>query len=144
MLDVCLFVGYPKGTEGYLFYYPKEQRVLVSTNVCFLEEDYMTDNKPRSKVVLDELRAKTNESNEVLVLVTQVSPPTIVRTQDQGEPRRSGRVVRQPECFIGLGEILEDPETDSNNYNKAIQDKDATLWQKVINNEMESMYSNQV
>ena len=42
---VCLFVGYPKGIKGYLFYDPKKQRVLVSTNARFLEEDYMIDNK---------------------------------------------------------------------------------------------------
>ena len=35
-------------------------------------------------------------------------------------------------------------ETDSENYNEAVQDKDATLWQKAMNTEMESMYSNQV
>ena len=35
-------------------------------------------------------------------------------------------------------------ETDPENYNEAIQDKDVTLWQKAINTEMESMYSNQV
>ena len=56
--EVCLFVGYPKGTKGYLFYDPQKQRVLVSTNARFLEEDYMIDNKPRSKVILDELRAE--------------------------------------------------------------------------------------
>ena len=61
MPDVCLFVGYPKGTKGYLFYDPIEQRVLVSTNARFLEQDYMLDNKPRSKVVLDELRAELGE-----------------------------------------------------------------------------------
>ena len=33
---------------------------------------------------------------------------------------------------------------DPCNYNEAIQDKDATLWQKAMNTEMESMYSNQV
>ena len=58
--EVCLFLGYPRGTKGYLFYDPKEQRVLVSTNARFLEQDYMIDNKPSSKVVLDELRAETN------------------------------------------------------------------------------------
>ena len=79
---VCLFVGYPRGTKGYLFYDPKEKRMLVSINARFLEEDYMIDNKPRSKVVLDELRAKTNEGNEVPIPVTQVSPPLVVRTQD--------------------------------------------------------------
>ena len=45
MSDICLFVGYPKGTKGYLFYDPKEQRVLVSTNTHFLKQDYMLDNK---------------------------------------------------------------------------------------------------
>ena len=73
-------MGYPKGTKAYLFYDLKEQRVLVSTNTCFLKEDYMIDNKPRSKVVLDELRAETNEDNRAPILVTQVSPPTVVRT----------------------------------------------------------------
>ena len=88
--EVCLFVGYPKETKGYLFYDPKEQRVLVSTNTRFLEENYMIDNKSRSKVVLDELRAETNEGNEVSIPVTQVSPPLVVRTQEPMDPRRSG------------------------------------------------------
>ena len=60
-LEVCLFVGYPRGTKGYLFYDPKEQRVLVSTKAHFLEEDYMIDNKPSSNIIFDELRGKTNE-----------------------------------------------------------------------------------
>ena len=32
---------------------------------------------------------------------------------------------------------------DPCNYNEAIQDKDATLWQRAMNTEMESMYSYQ-
>ena len=51
----------------------RSHMVLVSTNPRFLEEDYMIDNKPRSNVVLDELRAKTDEGNEVLILVTQLA-----------------------------------------------------------------------
>ena len=58
MTDVCLFVGYPKGTKGYLFYDPQDQRVIVSTNTCFLEEDYLMDNKFKVKFVLDELRGE--------------------------------------------------------------------------------------
>ena len=41
---VCLWD--PKGTKGYMFYDPKDQKVFVSTNARFLEEDYMIDNKP--------------------------------------------------------------------------------------------------
>ena len=45
---------------------------------------------------------------------------------------------------LSLGEIPEEPKTDPNNYNEVIQDKDATLWQKIMNTEMKSMYYNQV
>ena len=83
----------------------------------------MLDNKPSLKVVLDELRAETNEGNEVPIPVTQVSPPLVIHTQETRVPRRSGRVVTQPKCFIGLGEIPVDPEIDPCNYNDAVQDK---------------------
>ena len=53
----------------------------------------MIDNKPSSKVILDELRAETNEGNEIPIPVTQVSTPLVVHTQKPRVPRRSGRVV---------------------------------------------------
>ena len=87
----------------------------------------MLDNKPRSKVILDEFRANLNEGHEVPLSETMVSPPLVVHTQETRVPHRSGRAVTQPEHFIGL---------------KAIQDKDATLWQSTMKTEMESMYSN--
>ena len=71
-------------------------------------------------------------------------PIRVASKQDRGEPRHSGRVVIQPQRFIGLGEIPVELETYPENYNEAIQDKDATLWQRAMNTEMESMYSNQV
>ena len=51
---MCMFICYPKGTRGGIFYNPKEKKVIVSTHT-FLEEDYMNNFKPRSKVVLKEL-----------------------------------------------------------------------------------------
>ena len=53
--EVCLFIGYPKGTRGGLFYSSSEKKVIVSTNVKFLEEDYVNNFKPKSKVILEEL-----------------------------------------------------------------------------------------
>ena len=53
--EVCMFVGYPKGTRGGLFYSPQDKKVLVSTNATFLETNYMTDYKPYSKIVIKEL-----------------------------------------------------------------------------------------
>ena len=70
--------------------------MIVSTNARFLEQDYMLDNKPRSKVVLDELRAELNEGNEVPILETRVNQPQVARTQETRVPCRSGRVFTQP------------------------------------------------
>ena len=35
-LEVCYFIGYPKGTYGWYFYDLREQKVFVSTKFCFL------------------------------------------------------------------------------------------------------------
>ncbi|XP_070025823.1 uncharacterized protein [Nicotiana sylvestris] len=53
--EVCIFIGYPKGIKGGLFYCPKENKIIVTTNARFLEEDYLTNHIPRSKLVLQEL-----------------------------------------------------------------------------------------
>ena len=50
-----MFVGYPDGTKGGFFYSPEDQKVFVSTNATFLENDYIIDFKPKSKIVLEEL-----------------------------------------------------------------------------------------
>ena len=50
--EVCLFIGYPKGTRSGFFYSSSEKKVIVSTNAKFLEEDNF---KPKSKVILEEL-----------------------------------------------------------------------------------------
>ena len=52
---MCMFIGYPKGTRGEIFYNRKEKKVMVRTHAIFLEEDYMNNFKLRSKVVLEEL-----------------------------------------------------------------------------------------
>ena len=60
-LEVCLIVGYPKETRGYLFYSRKDNKVFVSTNAKFLENDYMNNFTPRSRVVLVEMNELVNE-----------------------------------------------------------------------------------
>ena len=83
----------PRGTKGYLFYDPKEQRVLVSTNAHFLEQDYMLDNKPRSKVILNELRAELNEGNDVPIPEIRVINHKLLVHKRQG-------------CLVVVGGLL--------------------------------------
>ena len=100
------------------------------------------DNKPRFKIILDEFWA---EGVVISVSETQDQPLRVASAQEQGEPCRSGRVVLQSNHFMVwkslLTKFLEEPETDPYNYNKVIQDKDVTLWQKAMKIEMESMFS---
>ena len=64
---VCLFVGYPKETRGGLFFDSQENRVFVSTNATFLEEDHIRDHRPKSKIVLSEISEEaTTDSTRVV------------------------------------------------------------------------------
>ncbi|GJR85390.1 hypothetical protein Tco_0209401 [Tanacetum coccineum] len=38
----CIFIGYPKETMGYSFYYPPKNKVLVAQNAEFLENSLIT------------------------------------------------------------------------------------------------------
>ena len=53
--EVCLFIGYPKGTRCGFFYSSSDKKVIVSTNAKILEEDYVNNFKPKSKVILEKL-----------------------------------------------------------------------------------------
>ena len=59
--EVCIFLGYSKETKGYLFYNHKDNKMFVSTHAEFLEDDYVNNFNPRSKVVLAEMNEPVNE-----------------------------------------------------------------------------------
>ena len=63
-------------------------------------------------------------------------------------PRHSGRIVREPDGFIFLGEafeaVSENLEFDPTSYEEAKADSDSSHWMKAIKPEMESVDSNQV
>ncbi|KAA0037569.1 gag/pol protein [Cucumis melo var. makuwa] len=69
-------------------------------------------------------------------------------SQELGEPRRSGRVVRQPDRYLGLSEaqiiIPDDGIEDPLTFKQAMNDVDCDRWIKAMDLEMESMYSNSV
>ena len=110
----------------------------------------MMNHKPINRIVLEEMRGET----PTLVPIVQEEEPQVTAqrvTNDTLEPivpHRSGRVVRQPERWIGLEEssdlISENQDPDPWTYNEALQDKDAESWQKAMISEMESMDSNHV
>ncbi|KAA0062799.1 gag/pol protein [Cucumis melo var. makuwa] len=127
--------GYPKGARGGYFYDPKDNKVFVSTNATFLEEDHIREHKSRKP--------------SALTRVVHVGSSTRThQPQSLREPRRSGRVTNLPIRYMSLTETLtvisdgdiEDPLT----FKKAIEDVDKDEWIKAMNLELESMYFNSV
>ena len=101
--EVCMLFGYSKEIKGYLFYNHKDNKVFVSTNAKFLEDDYMNNFNPRSKVVLAKIDELVTEQpidetrNDVIVLDTpQDFTHKMTSTQ---VPRHSGRIVRPPKIY---------------------------------------------
>ena len=150
--EVCFFVGYAKGTRGGVFYNPRDNKVFVSTNATFLDEDYMREFKPRSKVVLEELLAGSTSTPSTIVVDKNIAPLTFERQmnvyQNDLQPRRNGRVVQQPDRYLGVGEAQvvasSDGADDLLTYRSAMDDSDKEEWLKAMDLEMESMYSNSV
>ena len=126
--------------------------MFVSTHAKFLEDDYVNNFNPRNKVVLAEMNELVNEQpmdetrDDVAVLDTP-QDITLEMTSTQ-VPCRSGRIVRPPITFIGLGETYEaiskEAESDPYTYEEAMNDIDVHHWIKAMKSELDSMYSNQV
>ncbi|KAK4838721.1 hypothetical protein QYF36_015896 [Acer negundo] len=57
-----------------------------------------------------------------------------------------GRVRKQPERYIGLGESVENlpDDDDPYTYKEAMEDVDSRHWQKAMQSEIESMFDNKV
>ena len=146
--EVCVFIGYPRGTKAYEFYSLRDQKVIVSTHATFLEEDYVMNHKSSSEIALEELtQVSTSINQEQLPSVTTI-PETSTNTPDIVVPRRSGRVSHEPDRYIGLGECM-DHSSDSNvldpwNFAEAQADVDHCEWVKAIDSELQSMLDKDV
>jgi hypothetical protein len=91
----------------------------------------------------------TNTTTIVRKEETEIIPDNITNdTQEQVVPRRSGRVVRQPDRFMFLGEspglISGEQDSDPRIYNEALKDKDVGSLQKAMKPVMGSNDPNQV
>ena len=145
---VCLFVGYSKETRGGYFYSPEDNKVFVSTNATFLKDNYISDHKSRSKIVLNELEPGKTSSQSTRVVDPLTYESQMIPSQDTLPPRRSERVVRQPKHYLGVSEgqyvVSADSVDDPLTFKNAMKDPDKEEWLKTMNLEMESIYFNSI
>ncbi|GJR36422.1 retrovirus-related pol polyprotein from transposon TNT 1-94 [Tanacetum coccineum] len=134
----CIFVGYPKETMGYYFYYPLENKIFVSRNAEFFENSFMVQEASGSHGLLEMSRSDkgleliqeedTQPSENTSEGHTEIAP-TKVESQNVGVPiRRSTRIPQVPDRYgyyvdikeYELGDLNEPP-----NYKAALADPES-------------------
>nr|GEW29104.1 retrotransposon protein, putative, Ty1-copia subclass [Tanacetum cinerariifolium] len=144
----CIFVGYPKETMGYSFYYPPENKVLVARNAEFLKNNLIDQEASGSLEDLEIFQEEdthpfldTSLNHEKDDLEIDEPQSDIVSTRRSTRTRHaSDRMclyIDAEEHELGdLGELA--------NYKAALLDPEFENWLNAINVEMQSMKDNEV
>ncbi|CAA0827628.1 cysteine-rich RLK (RECEPTOR-like protein kinase) 8, partial [Striga hermonthica] len=136
---LCKFVGYLKESIGYYFYDPSEQKVFVSRNAVFLEEEVLS--KENNEII---------ELNEEPQIIPQIDTDNIQVETGQSETQPLRRSMRVSKVSDRLYLLLKNNEegllldNDPISYEEAMLDIDSKKWQEAMQSEMDSMYSNKV
>ena len=143
--EKCIFVGYPKETRGYYFYNHHEGKVFVAREAVFLEQEFVSRRQSGRKFELDEVQEPQTETDQIL----EENVPSNSETIDVSSvPRRSGRVSRAPERYLGNIDQYSDSvllllESDEpKTYKAAVSSPNSKLWIDAMQSEMDSMYDN--
>nr|GEU42306.1 hypothetical protein [Tanacetum cinerariifolium] len=152
----CIFVGYPKETMGYYFYYPPENKIVVERYADFLENDFILQKENGRIVKLKDEDILPSENTSEHPIEEESLAPIVSQEEDVILVRRSVRTHKAPDrlclnkeidsdrlCFNveveehSLGDLNEHA-----NYKAALSDPEFEKWLVAMNAEMQSMYDN--
>ncbi|GKB81720.1 retrotransposon protein, putative, ty1-copia subclass [Tanacetum coccineum] len=142
----CIFVGYPKKTMGYSFYYPPENKVFVAVNVEFFENDIMNQEASGSLEDLEIIQEEdTHPSIDASLNHEEDDQEIDVPQSDINLIRRSTRTRHAPDrmcLYIDAEEHELGDLSEPANYKAALLDPESEKWLNAINVEMQSMKDN--
>nr|GEX63988.1 hypothetical protein [Tanacetum cinerariifolium] len=118
----CIFVGYPKETMGYYFYYPSENKIVVERYADFLEKDFILQKESRRIIELEDEGILPSENTSKHPIEKESLALIVSQKEDVIPVRRSVRTHKAP--------ALSDPEFEK--------------WLVSMNTKMQSMYDNKV
>nr|GEW45551.1 reverse transcriptase domain-containing protein [Tanacetum cinerariifolium] len=94
----CIFIGYPKETMGYSFYYPPENKVPVARNAKFLENSLITQEPSESLEDLEIIQEEDTHPSIDISLNHEEDDLEIDEPQSDIIPiRRSTRIRHAPD-----------------------------------------------
>ncbi|GKA55088.1 retrotransposon protein, putative, ty1-copia subclass [Tanacetum coccineum] len=95
----CIFIGFPKETMGYYFYFLPENKIVVTRYAEFFEKNFITHEVSRRAIDLQEIQDEDTSpseiTSEISMEVEGFEPP-----QKEVIPvHRSKRTHRAPDCL---------------------------------------------
>ncbi|GJX74290.1 retrotransposon protein, putative, ty1-copia subclass [Tanacetum coccineum] len=147
----CIFIGYPKETMGYYFYFPPENKIVVARYAEFFEKRLINQEISGRAVDLEEIQEEEDTTpSEITSNIPQemegFEPPH--PSQEEEIPiRRSERTRRAPIRLSLNVEVEEHSLGDLNeptSYKAAMLDAESNKWIDAMNAEIQSMMDNMV
>nr|GEX39838.1 hypothetical protein [Tanacetum cinerariifolium] len=142
----CIFVGYPNETMGYSFYSPFENKVFVSWNAEFFENDLIDLKASGSVKDLELIQEEDTNPSLDTSLDHEEDDQEIDEPQSDFNPiRESFRTRRALDCMCLYIDVEEHELGDlgePTNYKAALLDPESKQWLDAMNVEMQSMKDN--
>nr|GFC02930.1 retrotransposon protein, putative, Ty1-copia subclass [Tanacetum cinerariifolium] len=138
----CIFIGYPKETMSYYFYFPPENKIVVARYAKFFEKNILSREVSGRVRVLEKIKDKDTSpskiTSEIPMKVEGFEPP-----QEEEIPiRRSERTHRALNRLCLNVELEEHSLGDLNepvNYKDAMLDRESNKRLDAVNAKMQSM-----
>ncbi|GJT50144.1 retrotransposon protein, putative, ty1-copia subclass [Tanacetum coccineum] len=144
----CIFVGYPKETMGYSFYYPPENKVFVSRNAEFLENSLIAQEGSGSLEDLEIIQEEDTHPSLDTSIIHEEDDQEINEPQSDINPIRRSTRTRHPTDRLCLYVDAKEHELgdlgEPANYIAALLDPESDKWLNAMNVEMQSMRDNEV
>ncbi|GJX06714.1 retrotransposon protein, putative, ty1-copia subclass [Tanacetum coccineum] len=144
----CIFIGYPKETMGYSFYYPPENKVLVARNAEFLENSLINQEASGSLEDLEIIQEEDTHPSIDTSLNHEEDDLEMDEPQSDIIPIRRSTRTRRPTDRMCLYIDAEEHELgdlgEPANYKAALLDPESDKWLTAMNVEMQSMKDNEV
>ncbi|GKC26453.1 retrotransposon protein, putative, ty1-copia subclass [Tanacetum coccineum] len=144
----CIFIGYPKETMGYYFYFPPENKIVVARYAEFFEKRLISQEISGRAVDLEEIQ---EEEDTTPSEITSNIPQEVEGFEPPQEEviliHRSKRKHRAPNRLCLNVEVEEHSLGGLNeptSYKAAMLDSESNKWIDAMNAEIQSMMDNMV
>ncbi|GJT36606.1 retrotransposon protein, putative, ty1-copia subclass [Tanacetum coccineum] len=143
----CIFIGYPKETMGYYFYFPPKNKIVVVRYAEFFKKILLSLEGSGREVELEEIQdegtSPSKNASKIPMEVEGFEPPH----EEEAPVSRFIRTHRAPERLCINVEVEEHSLGDLNepaNYKAAMLDSKSNKWLDAMNAEINPMKDNQV